>query len=121
MGSAEQCREISSLDDSILMTAIIENANLLGSYVKKPMAPPNEQKFKVLRIQTELMVSMARNNEDFFGELGYLMFHSKHLDVFLFPISKGRKARILAIILKPPYNHDEITKKVLGYASKMKD
>jgi hypothetical protein len=29
------------------------------------MAPPNEQKFKVLRIQTELMVSMARNYEDF--------------------------------------------------------
>ncbi len=47
------------------MAAIIGNANLLSTHIKKPMAPPNEQKFKVLRIQTELMVSMARNNEDF--------------------------------------------------------
>lgn len=65
MPHAEQCKEISSLDDSILMAAIIGNANLLGTHIKKPMAPPNEQKFKVLRIQTKLMVSMARNNEDF--------------------------------------------------------
>ena len=58
-------QEISSLDDSILMATITENANLLDTHIKKPMASPNEQKFKVLRIRTELMVSMARNYEDF--------------------------------------------------------
>jgi hypothetical protein len=41
------------------------------------MAPPNEHPFKFPRIQTELIVSMVKNNEDFFSELGYLMFHSR--------------------------------------------
>ncbi|HKU48832.1 MAG TPA: hypothetical protein VJP79_02680 [Nitrososphaera sp.] len=109
------------LDKSILLAAIIENANLLGSYFKKPMVPPNEQRFKVLRIQTELMVSMAKHNEDFFGELSYLMFHSSLLDIFLFPIGRARKLKLLAAAVKRPYNHDLIAKKILNKISKMKD
>jgi hypothetical protein len=121
MGSAEQCREVSLLDNKILLVAIIENANLLGVHSKKPMAPPNEHRFKVLRIQIELMVSMAKNNEDFFGELGYMMFHSRHLDMFLFPMSKGRKLRIMAVAVKQPYDHMEIVVKVMSHLSRMKD
>lgn len=114
MAPAEHCREIVELDKSILLAAIIENATLLGSYFKKPMVPPNEERFKVLRVQTELMVSMAKNNEDFFGELSYLMFHSKLLDVFLFPIGRSRKLKLLAVALKRPYDHDEIARKILA-------
>ena len=121
MGPVEHCKDIVELDKSILLAAVIENANLLGSYFKKPMVPPNEQKFKVLRIQTELMVSMAKNNEDFFGELSYLMFHSRLLDVFLFPIGKSRKLRLLAAAVKRPYDHDQIAKKILVKVSKMKE
>ena len=122
MGSADdQCKEITLLDDSILMAAMIENANLVGSFARKPMVPPNEQRFKVLRIQTELMVSMAKNNEDFFGELGYLMFHSKLLDVFLFPVSKGKKMKILAVMAKRPYSHEGVAGKVLAHLAKTKD
>jgi hypothetical protein len=117
----EQCRDIVELDKSILLAAVIENANLLGSYFKKPMVPPNEQRFKVLRIQTELMLSMAKHNEDFFGELSYLMFHSKLLDVFLFPVGKSRKLKLLAAAVKRPYDHDLIAKKILGRVSRMKD
>lgn len=121
MGSAEQCREVCLLDDNILLAAIIENANLLGVHSKKPMAPPNEHRFKVLRIQTELMISMAKNNEDFFGELGYLMFHSRHLDMFLFPMSRGRKLKIMAVAVKQPYDHEDIVDRVMMHMSKMKD
>lgn len=111
------------LDDNILLAAIIENANLLGVYSKKPMAPPNEQCFKVLRIQAELMISMAKNNEDFFGELGYLMFHSRHLDMFLFPLGKSRKLRVMAVAVKQPYDHEDIVDRVMMQISKimMKD
>lgn len=119
--AVEHCREIVELDKSILLAAIIENANLLGSYFKKPMVPPNEHRFKVLRIQTELMVSMARNNEDFFGELSYLMFHSKHLDVFLFPIGRTRRLKLLATAVKRPYNHEQVVRKILTRAAKLKD
>lgn len=49
------------------------------------------------------------------------MFHSKHLNMFLFPISKGRKARLLVVIAKRPYDHDELTKKVLNHTSKPKE
>jgi hypothetical protein len=101
--------------------AKIENANLLVVHSKKPTAPPNEHRFKVLRIQTELMVSMAKNNEDFFGELGYLMFHSRHLDMFLFPMNRSRKLKIMAVAVKQPYDHKEIVDKVMGHLSKMKD
>jgi hypothetical protein len=121
MGSQEQCRELCLLDDNILLAAIIENANLLGVHSKKPMASPNEHRFKVLRIQTELMVSTAKNNEDFFGELGYLMFHSRHLDMFLFPMSKGRKLKILAVAVKQPYIHEDIVDRIMMQMAKMKD
>ena len=84
------------------------------------MVPPNEHRFKVLRIQTELMLSMAKNNEDFFGELSYLMFHSQLLDMFLFPLGKGRKLKLLAVAVKRPYEHDQIARKVLGRLSKIR-
>jgi hypothetical protein len=121
MRGTEYCKELCMLDDSILLAAIIENANLLGVYSKKPMAPPNEQRFKVLRIQAELMVSMAKNNEDFFGELGYLMFHSRHLDMFLFPTGKSRKLRVVAVAVKEPYDHEDIVDRVMMQMAKMKD
>lgn len=108
------CREICELDRSILFAAAIEDAELLCSHFKKPMAPPNERRFRVLRIQTELMLSMAMENEDFFGDVSYLMFHSKLLDVFLFPLGKGRKRRILAVGLKRPYSHDVVADKILS-------
>ncbi len=103
------------------MTAIIKNANLLGVYSKKPMALPNEQRFKVLRIQTELMVSMANNNEDFFGELGYLMFNSRHLEMFLFTTGKSRRLRVGAVTVKEPYDHEDIVDRVMMRMAKMKD
>ena len=121
MGSAEHCRDVFLLDGNILLAAIIENANLLGVYSKKPMAPPNEHRFKVLRIQAELMVSMAKNNEDFFGELGYLMFHSRHLDMFLFPMGRSRKLRVMAVAVKQPYDHEDIVDRIMMHMSKMKD
>lgn len=121
MKGIEQCRELCLLDDNILLAAIIENANLLGVFSKKPMAPPNEQRFKVLRVQAELMVSMAKNNEDYFGEFGYLMFHSRHLDMFLFPVGKSRKLRVMAVAVKQPYDHENIVDKVAMHVSKMKD
>ena len=121
MGMADYCKDVCLLDDNILLAAMIENANLLGVFSKKPMAPPNEHRFKVLRIQAELMVSMAKNNEDFFGELGYLMFHSRHLDMFLFPMGKSRKLRVLAVAVKEPYDHEDIVDRVLMHMSKAKD
>ena len=121
MKGTEQCRELCLLDDNILLAAIIENANLLGVFSKKPMAPPNEQRFKVLRVQAELMVSMAKNNEDYFGEFGYLMFHSRHLDMFLFPVGKSRKLRVMAVAIKQPYDHENIVNKVAMHVSNMKD
>jgi hypothetical protein len=121
MGPTDHCRDIVELDKSILLAAVIENANLLGSYFRKPMVPPNEHRFKVLRIQTELMLSMAKHNEDFFGELSYLMFHSKLLDVFLFPVGKSRKLKLLAAAVKRPYDHEQIARKILGRISRMKE
>jgi hypothetical protein len=121
VASEEQCREIVELDRSILLAAIIENANLLGSHFRKTMVPPNEQRFKVFRIQTELMLSMAKNNDDYFGELSYLMFHSKLLDVFLFPMGKSRRLKLMAVALKRPYDHDQITRKILARLAKLKD
>lgn len=41
--------------------------------------------------------------------------------MFLFPISKGRKARLLVVIAKRPYDHNELTKKVPNHASKLKE
>lgn len=103
------------LDDSIQMASISENADTLGSYRRRSMAPPAEKNSKVMRIQAELMVSMAKNHEEFFGDLGYVMIRSKHLDVFLFPLgSRGHKIRILAVTVKPPYDHDAIAEKILA-------
>ncbi|HEX2013685.1 MAG TPA: hypothetical protein VLA68_00520 [Nitrososphaera sp.] len=121
MGNLENCKDIVQLHNSILLAAIIEKTNLLGAYFRKPMVPPNEERFKLLRIQTVLMVSMASNNQDYFGELGYVMFHSKLLDVFLFPLGKSRKLRVLAVAVKRPYDHEMIAKKVLSHVTRIRD
>jgi hypothetical protein len=34
-----------------------------------------------------------------------LMFHSKYLDMFLFPMNRGRKLQITAVAVKQPYDH----------------
>ena len=41
--------------------------------------------------------------------------------MFLFPISKDRKARLLVVIAKRPYDHNELTKKAPYHASKLKE
>jgi len=121
MPGQEPCKKLYLLDDNILLAAIIENANLLRVYSRKPMASPNDQRFKVLRVQTELMISMAKNNEDFFGERGYVIFHSRYLEMFLFPVSNGRKLRIMAVAVKQPYIHEDIVDRVMTHIAKMKD
>jgi hypothetical protein len=49
------------------------------------------------------------------------MFHSRHLDIFLFPMSRGRKLRIMAVAVKQPYDHEDIVDRIMMRISKMKD
>jgi hypothetical protein len=43
------------------------------------------------------------------------------LDVFLFPMGKSRRLKLMAVALKRPYDHDQITKKILARHAKLKD
>jgi hypothetical protein len=81
----------------------------LGLHLKKVDESPKVQRLKVLHVQTKLMIIWQRITR-IFGDLEYLMFHSKLLDMFLFPLGKSRKLCIMAVAVKELYNHQEIAK-----------
>jgi hypothetical protein len=48
------------------------------------------------------------------------MFHSGHLDMFLFPVSKSRKLRIMAVAVQPCI-HEDIVDRIMMHMANMKD
>jgi len=41
--------------------------------------------------------------------------------MFLFPVSNGRKLRIMAVAVKQPYIHEDIVDRVMTHIANMKD
>lgn len=74
------------------------------------MIPPPAEKMSTMTLQISIMSSMIHGNEDYFGEFGYFMIHSKNYYTYFFELDIGKS--LFAVILKPPYEHDDIVSRV---------
>jgi len=113
------CRDICNLRDNIMGVGIIENANLLAMYARDETPIPDEQKFKALFLQTEIIASMTESNADFFGQPKLFSLYFDYFDMYFFPMSRyivdyGRKAT-LAVMIKAPYYHEELVSEITEF------
>lgn len=100
------CKGFTDMDDNILGTGIIENMEVAAMYSKPNVPLPKEERFKLMIIQSEIFVSMAKSNTDFFGRLRYLVCSFETSDVVFFPLPsrENNKVRTLIIRVSRPYD-----------------
>jgi hypothetical protein len=114
MNDKELCREAASVYPGILAAWIIKDGEV-SSYFFKPKVPmQNPAKVNEMVMQANILGVIGASNEDFFGEFGYLMFHWKHADVFIFP-TEVDTPKLLVIRVVRPYDHEEIVQKITDF------
>lgn len=113
----ELCQGVCKLDRNILGSALIEKGKMIAGFSKPGVPIPNEERFKYILFQIEIISGIHRSNEDFYGTLRYHTVHYTNSSLFMFPIDRygAEKQEILAFKIVQPYNHDEVASKVEEY------
>lgn len=113
----ELCQSVCKLDKNILGSALIEGGKMVAGFSKPGVPIPNEERFKHILFQLEIISGIHRSNEDFYGALRYHTVHYSDSSLFMFTIDKygSEKQAILAFKIVRPYNHDEVASKVEDY------
>ena len=115
---ADICRDIAMLHDKILAVGVIENQELVARFSKVEDPPASRQRISLLFAQPELLISICRTNEEFFGKMKYLIICFDNSDFVFFPVVLGQALRILYIRMKRSYRGEEIMQKVYDYLEK---
>jgi hypothetical protein len=117
MNNFDLCREVCELNPAMLGVGIIENANLVAVYAKPESPVPNEEKFKRLFFQTEVIAGITRTNADFFGQPRLFSIYFENSDMYFFHLFKYPERRgVLAIMLgRDKYVHEELVSSVMKY------
>jgi hypothetical protein len=109
----DTCKAIADMQDNILGAGLIENLQVAAMYAKPNVPLPEEEKFKLMFAQSEILVNVAKTNEDFFGRVRYLVSSFENSDVVFLPYrSKTDRDRTLVIQILRPYDHDKIAEKI---------
>ena len=116
MCSSDQdtCKVIANLDDNILGAGIIENLALVSIFSKPNVPLPKEEKFNLMFAQSEIMISIAKSNADFFGGFRYVVSSFENSDTMFFP-SKNEttgKDRVIVLQVLRPCDHEKIAREV---------
>ena len=108
------CKSFTDMDEHILGTGIIENMKVAAMYSKPNLPLPKEEKFQLMIIQSEIFVSMAKSNTDFFGRLRYVATSFESSDIVFFPLPTGadNKLRTLVVQVLRPYDIMKLLKKM---------
>jgi hypothetical protein len=116
----ELCEEVCKLEKNILGSAMIDGGKMVAGFSKPGVPIPNEERFKSILFQIELITAIHRGNEDFYGTMKYHTVHYADSSLFMFPIDKygSKKRLVLAFKIVRPYNQDEVASKVQGYLEK---
>lgn len=116
----DACREIANLSDSILGTGIIEDMEIVAMYAKPKVPLPNEERFRQMFIQSQVLVSIVKSNADYFGRVRYLVSSFDSSDVVFFPLARREgggtgkdKERILVVQILRPCDHEQIAREVM--------
>lgn len=116
----ELCEAVCKLEKNILGSAMIDGGKMIAGFSKPGVPIPNEERFKSILFQIELITAIHRGNEDFYGAMRYHTVHYADSSLFMFPIDKygSDKRRVLAFKIVRPYDHDGVASKVEGYLEK---
>ena len=108
------CREIVDIQDNIVGAGIIESLVLVAIHVRPGVPLPKQEKFNLMFAQSEVMISIAKTNTDFFGYFRYIVSSFEKSDIMFFPLKarSGNRDRILVIQVLRPCDHEKISKGV---------
>ena len=109
------CRDIANLDDNIFAAGVIANQELVARYSKIEDPPVTLAQLKLIYAQPEILISICKNSERFFGNLKYLLVCFDHSDFFFFPENVEGSARILYVRTKRTFRGEEILQKIYDY------
>lgn len=104
------CRDIVESHDDILIAALLEKEDAVDFYVRPGTPVPDDFRTGNMILQTQLVVSTIRQNEDYLGRLSFNHVHMGKADVLHFPLGN---ARILVVVVKPQQVRDSPVNKVL--------
>jgi hypothetical protein len=71
-----------------------------------------------MAIQTQLVVSLVKNNEDYLGKVSksFVMVRQEMADVLLFSMpGKSKKNRVFCMVVSRPYDMDRLVDKVCRF------
>lgn len=110
----ELCEAICKLDDNILGSALLDKGMIIAGFSKPGVTVPNEERFAKILFQLELITSLHRENEDFYGMLKYHTVQYAESSLFVFPTDKygSEKPLILTFKASRPHSHDKISSQV---------
>ena len=117
MNNFDLCKGVCELSPAILGAGIIENASLVAVYARPESPVPNEEKFKRLFFQTEVIAGITRTNADFFGQPRFFSIYFENSDMYFFHLFKYPERRgVLAVMLsRDKYIHEELVTSITKY------
>ena len=115
----ELCREIAGQDSNILGVGIIENLVLKAIFAKPGVPLPKEDKFSLMFAQSEILISIAKSNTDFFGSFRYVVSSFEKSDIMFLPSRSKDSARdrIIVIQVLRPCDHEKISEAAMRVVS----
>jgi hypothetical protein len=110
----ELCEAVCRLDDNILGSALLDKGMIIAGFSKPGVSVPNEERFAKILFQLEVITSLHRGNEDFYGMLKYHSVQYAESTLYVFPTDKfgSEKPLILAFKVSRPHSHDKISSQV---------
>lgn len=116
MNEQDICKEIANLHDHILGAGVIDNQKIVARYSKVDERPyPDEERIKLMVAQPEILLSIGKTNEDYFGRLHYVVLCYENSDYIYFPATVDGISRILVIRVKRTFRGEEMLQKVYDY------
>jgi exonuclease III len=110
------CKSFAEMDDNIRGAGIIENMKVVAIYSKRNIPLPKEERFQLMVSQSEIFVSIAKSNADFFGRLRYVTASFESSDIIFFFLPNGsssnNKPGLFGIRVLRPYDMTKLLEKL---------
>lgn len=111
----ESCARIAKVHPNIVITAWLRKNKAVAWHVAPGFPAPSADRHDIMGLQTEIIKSILKTNEEYFGKASYIMMSLENVDVFHF-IGKEPDYG-LSVVVKRPYDQDALVKGVLAKIS----
>ena len=104
--------------EDILIVAVLQNDKAPDWYVKPGIPVPTESRYANMIIQTQLIISIIKNNQDYLGKLEHVFVSQGMVDVALFPLKENE---VVCVVMKKQAMNSPVMRNVseflrsLGY------